>query len=93
MHDVYTLILEGDETVLLKNNKPALCPFQNKLVIPGSLHGQLQVQEFGCSSRCALFVNDKTNKRLCLKCSDLVIETIETKEIIPQPFSNIKALA
>jgi hypothetical protein len=46
---------EGD--VLITNDKghPLTCPFQNGILIPGQLQGQIALNRPPCGSQCSLF--------------------------------------
>lgn len=41
--------------VLMKDNKPLSCPFQQPVVVQGKLAGQVSLQFRNCGTWCALF--------------------------------------
>jgi hypothetical protein len=68
-----------EDLLLLKNNQPAMCPHQNKILVPGRIQGSMDLQEFSCNSRCALFEYDKTIRNLKLHCSSLNVNDVDVE--------------
>jgi hypothetical protein len=48
-------IPEGDILLADEKGRPLTCPFQNGILIPGQLQGQLALNRPPCGSQCSLF--------------------------------------
>ncbi len=46
---------EGDVLLADEKGRPLTCPFQNGILIPGQLQGQLALNRPPCGSQCSLF--------------------------------------
>lgn len=83
---MYSLRNEKNELILLNDGVPCLCPHQTKVLVPGSVAGTLSLQEFNCSSRCALFTYAKSLNNVMLHCgnksiNDITVEPEKTLHI------------
>lgn len=51
---------EGDVLLVDEKNRPFTCPWQNGILIPGQLQGQLALNRPPCGSQCSLFQLSKS---------------------------------
>lgn len=90
---MYSLRKEKNELILLNEGNPCLCPHQSKVLVPGSVAGTLSLQEFNCSSRCALFDYTQSLNNVKLHCgnksiNDIVVEPDKTIHLFSNGMGN-----
>ena len=55
-------IPSGEFLLTDTKGNPFVCPYQNAVVVPGQLQGQLIINRPPCSSACALFLMETLNE-------------------------------
>lgn len=53
------------EGVLHRNDRPLLCPYQTRILVPGRMAGTAEVNQATCNTSCALISISKQVVTLC----------------------------
>jgi hypothetical protein len=68
--------IEKDVWQLERNNKPLICPYQTRVLVPGRMAGTIDVNQATCNSNCAMFQikinysDESVTVKLCNKSYD-----------------------
>ena len=78
---------------LMRNDKAAVCPYRQPIVLPGQLQGQVQIMPHPCNSQCPHFTMSRCINKgefdIKLSCGKGVSFTARTpRETTDQPTDN-----
>lgn len=84
---------QSDTDVMFKDGKNCICPFQNKILMPGQIQGSLVMQQFNCTSGCMFFDYYKEEKKVVTHCTkaSFIVEEKEPSKLLPYTGTNAMA--